>query len=249
MDIIQRRAAFARAVATAAVAVALLPSAAGAVTSATLSDPQPPDPVAGETVTFTLGSGGLVQNAGSAFELRDQANLDGSPLDAKVLGPHSTARRSRSRPRPCAASPQAVVGLVNDAGVPVGAAREPGVNSTVKSFTVYAPLSGSIAPVPGTPKLGMPITLTASGAGGKPGLTYAWDLDGDGFDDGTGPSITPTISGGVAGPRTIRVQISDRRGARAPAHGLDRRDVRACRCESAPAPSGGLHEPPRLGHL
>lgn len=215
MDSIQRGAGFATAVAAAAVAAALLPSAAGAVTSATLSDPQPPDPVAGETVTFTLSSGGLVQNAGSAFELRDQANLDGSPLDAKVLGAADSPPVALSTAY-ALPGPQAVVGLVNDAGVPVG---QPGSQafSTVKSFTVYAPLSGSIAPVPGTPKLGTPITLTASGAGGKPGLTYAWDLDGDGFDDGTGPSITPTISGGVAGPRTIRVQMSD--GA-VPAHRL-----------------------------
>src|SRR5262245_31586716 len=55
----------------------------------------------------------------------------------------------------------------------------------------YRP-NATIAVSPQLPRVGKPVTFTADSYGR--GLTYAWDLDGDGaYDDATGPSVTRTL--------------------------------------------------------
>ena len=38
-------------------------------------------------------------------------------------------------------------------------------------------------------------------------LVYAWDVDGDGFDDGSDPTLTHTFT--TTGPRTVRLRVTD----------------------------------------
>jgi PKD repeat protein len=60
---------------------------------------------------------------------------------------------------------------------------------------------------------GESIKFTGSATGGKAGYTYAWDLDGDGFDDGTGAELDHVFDVASApSSLTIRVQATDSLG-------------------------------------
>jgi hypothetical protein len=68
--------------------------------------------------------------------------------------------------------------------------------------------SPSIVAVPAAPHAGSPVVLTAA-SGGR-GVTYAWDLDGDGaFDDGSGARLVRPFE---AGARTVAVRATDEDG-------------------------------------
>lgn len=204
--------------------ILVLPAAASAAFTATLSDPSTSDPVVGETVTLTAAGSGFATPINLRYELRSYPNLDDQLFDTKtVTGAQPISQQLSVSFATTGARQVAVVAddvrgaqLNNPPGQPVQFFTEP------KTITVWPALDGSIGAIAGTPKLGTQITLTATGSGGKPGLTYAWDLDGDGFDDGVGQTITPTITTGTPGPRTFRVQISD--GA-TPAHVITRQTV------------------------
>lgn len=51
------------------------------------------------------------------------------------------------------------------------------------------------------------IDVSAEASGGTAPYSYAWDIDGDGYDDGTGASTTLDVGYGYSG--TIRVQVTD----------------------------------------
>lgn len=190
-----------------------------AASNLVFSGPVPANPVVGETVSFTVGASGFVSPEGASFEIRDYANIDGAPLaqhqnDTSAPSPPSSVTLTTSF---ATTGAKQVLGLVYDPGITY---PEPGsqlISATPPpAFTVWPLLTGAINPVAGTPRLGEALPLSATAAGGKTtGTTFAWDVDGDGFDDGAGPTIAPVVSGGIAGPRTIRVQIKD--GA-VPAH-------------------------------
>jgi hypothetical protein len=79
---------------------------------------------------------------------------------------------------------------------------------TVSNVAPIADIGGPYAGAPGTT-----IALSATGSSDPGGdiASYAWDFDGDGFDDATGAtaSFTPLASGSI----TIRVQVTDDDGA------------------------------------
>ncbi len=60
------------------------------------------------------------------------------------------------------------------------------------------------------------VTFTAAGNGGSGGYWYAWDMDGDGFDDGAGATLTLSGYGAVG---DVRVQVTDSHGCTATASG------------------------------
>jgi hypothetical protein len=63
---------------------------------------------------------------------------------------------------------------------------------------------GSVAPSTGEP---VPLTASVSDPDGPPRGGLAWDVDGDGFDDGDGVRIAPTFV--TPGVKTIRLQVKD----------------------------------------
>ena len=66
---------------------------------------------------------------------------------------------------------------------------------------------------PDTGFRGQDLAFSATGTDPDPGadaLTFAWDVDGDGFDDGTGAS--KTVQFGTLGAKTVRVRVTDADG-------------------------------------
>lgn len=57
------------------------------------------------------------------------------------------------------------------------------------------------------------VTFTATAADTEPGTpALAWDVDGDGFDDGTGSTVSPTFTS--PGDKTVRLEITDANNAK-----------------------------------
>ncbi|MEA2207363.1 MAG: hypothetical protein QOE77_4139 [Blastocatellia bacterium] len=81
------------------------------------------------------------------------------------------------------------------------------------NIEVVPQLTASVSSSEESPAAGSPVTFTANANGGFPGYSYAWDTDGDGFDDGTGQSISPSFS--TTGAHEARVRVAD---SAAPAH-------------------------------
>jgi len=148
-------------------------------------------PVAGEAVKFTAHPSGGSQNPNYQYVW----NVDGANVGAG--SPPSTLTRA------FAAGQHTVKVTVSDPGC----SCEPAQAQNQVSFTVYAQLSGSISASPDPAKAGQPVTLTATTAGGKPPRFIAWDTDGNGFNDGTGPTIRPTFH--TQGQRTVRALVRD----------------------------------------
>nr|WP_230487428.1 PKD domain-containing protein [Nocardioides anomalus] len=90
----------------------------------------------------------------------------------------------------------------------------PGTSPSTLTATYTQPTAGLVAsPASGTAPLSVVYTASGTNASGvSGGFTYAWDLDGDqSFDDGTGATQSVTYS--TAGSRTVRVLVTDTRGA------------------------------------
>lgn len=95
--------------------------------------------------------------------------------------------------------------------------REPfrSAETTTQTVTVVnnAPIA-AITMVPARPVAGEDVTFVdaSTDPDGDP-VTRAWDIDGDGFDDGTAASVT--LPGSDAAGRTVRLQVTDVYGAAA----------------------------------
>lgn len=59
---------------------------------------------------------------------------------------------------------------------------------------------------------GANVTFTASASGASGGVTYAWDVDGDGVTDRRGPQSSITVSYPRAGSYQVRVGVADASG-------------------------------------
>ena len=92
-----------------------------------------------------------------------------------------------------------------------------GLVTSTESVTVESAPSGSrqnnpptalISYSPSPPVAGQPVTFSADGSEDFDGdrLSYRWDLDGDGFDDGTGITATGLFNG------PVRLRVTDSRG-------------------------------------
>jgi large repetitive protein len=76
--------------------------------------------------------------------------------------------------------------------------------------------TASVSCTPETVQPNQATNCSSSGSGDPDGpVTYAWDIDGDGFDDGSGAS--PEFSFATPGARTIRLRVTDADGATAEA--------------------------------
>jgi PKD repeat protein len=90
----------------------------------------------------------------------------------------------------------------------------PGTSNATLTATYTRPTAALVAsPTSGTAPLTVSYTASATNAPGATGaFTYAWDLDNDGaFDDGTGATQSATYA--TSGARTVRVLVTDSRGA------------------------------------
>jgi PKD domain-containing protein len=81
------------------------------------------------------------------------------------------------------------------------------------NIDVVAQLQAQVTASDENPSAGSPVTFSANAGGGYGSLSYAWDTDGDGFDDGNGASVSATFSS--PGPHETRVQVTD---SASPAH-------------------------------
>jgi large repetitive protein len=86
-----------------------------------------------------------------------------------------------------------------------GGETDPPVSQTLR---VNAPPSASVSCSPSTLSPNQATTCNSTGPADPEGaVTYAWDIDGDGFDDGTDAS--EQFSFATPGARTIRLRVTD----------------------------------------
>lgn len=149
--------------------------------------------VVGRPVTFTSAS---TDPDGDALRLA--WDIDGEP----AAGGEKTPAITRSFDTPGSHSVR--LRVVDDHG---------GTDSaTVTVEAANLAPTVSIVASPSTVLTGEPISFTAGGEDPDGGpLHFAWDLDADGFDDGSGPSIGP-LAFEVPGTRSIRVMAADGEG-------------------------------------
>jgi PKD domain len=88
------------------------------------------------------------------------------------------------------------------------------------TVVVNAPPQAGFNVAPESPFVGEPATISSSSLDPDGPLTgQHWDLDGDGaFDDASGPLVFATYSS--AGQKTVRLRVTDSRGATAVASGV-----------------------------
>jgi PKD repeat protein len=79
-----------------------------------------------------------------------------------------------------------------------------------------APPTATVSCSPSTVSPGVATTCNSNGSGDPEGpVTYAWDIDGDGFDDGS--SASEQFPFATPGTRTVRLRVTDADGATAEA--------------------------------
>jgi PKD repeat protein len=149
----------------------------------------PPNPVAFDQVTFTSTS---FDPDGDPID-ETQWDIDG-PADFEVTG--VTASRSYSRANSYLVRLRVVAGgdvTTLDGVVDVG----------------NRPPEASIAAIPSTPIAGQEVTFvsTSTDRDGAVG-GQSWDLDGDGFDDGSDVYVTKRFP--APGRYSVRLQVTDR---------------------------------------
>jgi PKD repeat protein len=91
-----------------------------------------------------------------------------------------------------------------------GGETDPPVSQTVR---VNAPPTASVNCSPPNPAPNQPINCNGSGSSDPPPgsiSSYAWDIDGDGFNNGSDPQETFSFA---AGEHTIRLRVTDSDGA------------------------------------
>jgi PKD repeat protein len=102
-----------------------------------------------------------------------------------------------------------------------------------KTIRVNAKPSVSVSCSPANPAPNDPITCNASASDPEGSVSYAWDKDGNGFNDGSDPSEQFSFP---AGTYTIRVQVTDSDGATA--------NSQASVTVANAAPTATITEPP-----
>jgi hypothetical protein len=172
---------------------------------------QRPTPV----ISFTSGGDRLC--AGEAFAVDGSASRDarGDPVAAyrwELDGDSSTVDST-------AAAPPAVV-AASSRTVRLTVVDRDGCDATVEAPVAVRPLpTADIAFVTGDDLSCAGETVALSGAGsrdvdGRPVAAFAWELDGDGRDDGSGPTPPPFAP---AADATVRLVVTDFEGCRATA--------------------------------
>jgi PKD repeat protein len=88
-------------------------------------------------------------------------------------------------------------------------------DSIIKSIRVNAPPVAQFSFSPTAPVAGQEVLFQSfSYDPDGTSLSYAWDTDGDGFDDGTGSTVSRTFT--TPGSKQVRLQVTDSDGVSAP---------------------------------
>ena len=88
-------------------------------------------------------------------------------------------------------------------------------NVVVLKYEQNQPPSAAITVSPSDPVVGDTVTFDASGSDDPDGsiANYAWDLDGDGTTDASGPTTTTTFAYATAGDYDVTLTVEDEDGA------------------------------------
>jgi PKD repeat protein len=104
---------------------------------------------------------------------------------------------------------------VTDAAGETGTASDQvSVNAPPVARVSFADATPEPGQNPQIPLVGHPVTFRGDASSDEPPGTiaaYAWDIDGDGFDDGSG--VTQQFSFAAAGPKTVALRVADNSGA------------------------------------
>jgi hypothetical protein len=160
--------------------------------SVTLAGPE--HPMVGEQVTFTADGTDTYPAGEDSYRFScDCADL--FPFPAQE-GPTKTWTATFQTPGP------GTVTVNYDDG-------EPGHDPARADLNIHVvpQLTASVSASDENPAAGTPVTFTANPGGGFGPYSYAWDTDGDGFDDGSGQSTSPSFA--ATGPHEARVQVTD----------------------------------------
>jgi large repetitive protein len=103
--------------------------------------------------------------------------------------------------------------VTDNAGATDTASDQVSVNAPPVARVSFADATPEPGQNPQVPLVGHPVIFSAE-ASTDPGgsiVAYAWDIDGDGFDDGSG--VTQQFSFADAGPKTVALRVTDNSGA------------------------------------
>lgn len=153
----------------------------------------PTDPQTGDDVTFTSDS---TDPEGNGTIQSYAWDVDGDGFDD---GTQSTLTTSFASP--------------GDKSVALRVTDDNGAQNTT-SHTVTVADRGPTSSFDYSPALPQPdetVTFTSTAQDPDDAITdYAWDIDGDGFDDGTDPTLSVAFP--TSGTRTVRLQVTDASG-------------------------------------
>jgi PKD repeat protein len=161
-------------------------------------DVSPSNPAVGDNVTFTSTTGDPDADGDTItlieWDFEDNGSFDAT--GAETTHAYSTAGTTTVRMK------------VTDSA---GEVAETTADVTV-SPPPNTPPHASLSHAPTSPLIGEQVTFDGSGSSDAEGpVSYAWDLDNDGdFDDGTGAEAARSF--GSAGPKTVRLKVTDAGG-------------------------------------